>query len=68
MTLGLRACIALRLRCEAKWTSENGLRACQRHLLSIRFARYSARELAATREGLLFDTTGNLKTRFGELA
>src|SRR6266851_3477557 len=46
--------------------SEHGdgrLRACQQRFRSVRFARYSAQELAAASESLLFGTVGDIDQR-----
>jgi hypothetical protein len=46
--------------------SEHGdgrLRACQERFWSVRFARYSAQELAAASESLLFRTVGDIDQR-----
>ena len=44
-------------------TAEHGdgvLRACQQYIRSVRFARYSAQELTAASESLLFGTVGDI--------
>lgn len=43
------------------------LRTCQQRIRSVRFVRYSAQELVAASESLLFGTVGDIDRRIGQL-
>jgi hypothetical protein len=47
----------------AKWHGDSVLRTCQQRIRSVRFARYSAQELTAASESLLFGTVGDIDQR-----
>jgi hypothetical protein len=47
----------------AKWHGDGVLRTCQQRIQSVLFARYSAQELAAASESLLFGTVGDIDRR-----